>query len=280
MASTPKITIGAINIAADPHPTGIYWHLFQMVAEKAIPVWGKDWAKITEPQDRDTTPPSFFGRILVWTEIEDGKWLDQETDKEATPDEKDKIQIPEHLRPNFRSFNFVFLESKHLLVLEYINELGEHFGSKRAQYFFTELLSEEYLGPNEPDVSVTVVPSREALSRIYAMRLRRLEIFVVRPNADDLARDQKRLLDRLMKQGAKSQNLELKKRAKVPTIIPDDETQTLAQIAAAGNGHVTGEGTDADGKPTTESTKDHPKTVTAEVEVSSIGALFNALRRF
>jgi hypothetical protein len=61
---------------------------------------------------------------------------------------------------------------------------------------------------------------------------------------------------------------------------PREGGKFIAQIAAAGNGHVTGEGTDADGKPTTESTKDHPKTVTAEVEVSSIGALFNALRRF
>jgi hypothetical protein len=142
------------------------------------------------------------------------------------------------LDPNFRSFNFVFLEDRHLLIIEFKNELGEHFGSARALKLFSSLFSEEALGPDDPDVSVTVVPSHEGLRRIYAIpRLRRLEIFVLRPNADDLATEQKKLLDKLMKQGAKSQSVELKKRAKIKTITPDDETKTLAAIAAE-NGYV------------------------------------------
>lgn len=282
MARTPRLEIGAINIAADPHPEGIYRRLFQKVADRSIPIWGNDWAKITAPQDRETNPPSFYGRILIWTEIDkDGKWLNQETDKEATPTEKSAIQIPNTLDPNFRSFSFVFLEDRHLLVLEYRNEAGEKFGSVRAEKLFSSLFSEESLGPDEPDVSVTVVPSHEGLRKIYAIpRLRRLEIFVLRPNADDLAKDQKRLLDRLMKQGAKSQTLELKKRAKVKTITPDDETKTLAAIAAE-NGYVTGEGKRDDGTPVEESTKDHPKTISVEVEgPTSIATFYNAVKRF
>lgn len=136
MAKSPRITIGALNVVADPHPAGVYRQLFQQVAEQGVRVWGNDWAKITAPADRGTSPPSFYGRLLVWTEIDrDGKWLDQKTDKEATPTEKKKIQIPDNLDPNFRSFNFVFLENRHLLILEYRNELGEHFGSKRAERF-------------------------------------------------------------------------------------------------------------------------------------------------
>jgi hypothetical protein len=282
MAQSPKIVVGAINIASDPHPPGIYRRLFQKMADHGVPIWGNDWAKITPPQDRETEPPSFYGRILVWTEIDkDGKWLNQEKNKEATPNEKAAIQIPNTLDPNFRSFNFVFLEDRHLLVLEYKNELGEHFGAVRAERLFSSLFSEELLDQDDPDVSVTVVPSHEGLKRIYAIpRLRRLEIFVLRPNADDLAKDQKKLLDRLMKQGAKSQSLELRKRAGVKTITPDEETKTLAAIAAD-NGYVTGEGKRDDDTPVEESTKDHPKTVTVKVEgPTSIAAFFNAVRRF
>jgi hypothetical protein len=218
----------------------------------------------------------------VWTEIDKaGKWLNQETDKEATDVEKRAIQIPTSLDPNFRSFNFIFLEDRHLLVLEYRNELGEHFGPHRAEMLFSSLFSEESLGPDDPEVSVTVVPSHEGLRRIYAIsRLRRLEIFVVRPNADDIAKEQKKLLDRLLKQGAKSQSLELRKQAKVKTITPDEDTKTLATIAAE-NGYVTGEGKRDDGTPVKESTKDHPKTVKVEVEgPTSIATFFTAVRRF
>jgi Domain of unknown function (DUF4747) len=209
----------------------------------------------------------------------------QRSNTEATPKEKEAIQIPNILDPNFRSFNFVFLEDRHLLILEYRNELGEHFGASRADRLFSMLLSEENLakiwGSDAPEITVTVVPSHEALRRIYAIpRLRRLEIFIQRPNPDDLASEQRRILDRLMKQGAKSQTIELLKKAKVKSLTPDEETDTLAEVGA-NNGHVTGEGRTEDGKPILESTKDHPKVVGVEVEgTSSIGALFGALRRF
>ena len=282
MSQNVWLKIGALNIVADPHPTGIYRSLFQEVAEQAVQVWGNDWAKITAPDDRGTDPPSFYGRVLVWTEIDrDGKWLDQTTDKEATPAEKKKIQIPDNLDPNFRSFNFVFLEKRHLLVLEYRNKLGEHFGAKRAERFFAKLLNGKAIDDQIIDVTVTTIPSSEALERIYAIaRLRTLEIFVQRPNPDDLTDDANRILDRLVAQGAKNQTLRLEKKARIKTLKPDDDTMKLAEIGAA-NGHVTASGKTEDGKPVFESTKDHPKIVDVEVEgTSSIGAFYGALRNF
>lgn len=282
MAERPRIAVGAINISADPHPPGIYRRLFDENADRGVNIWGSDWAKITIPIDRETARPSFYGRVLVWTEIDkDGKWLDQKTDKEATSTEKQKIQIPDNLDPNFRSFNFVFLEDRHLLILEYRNELGEHFGPKRAERFFARLLNRQDEDPDAPEVTVTVVPSSEALEKIYAIpRLRWLEIFVQRPNPDDLTPDANRILDRLIAQGAKNQTVQLEKKARVPTLKPDEDTRKLAEIAAT-NGHVAGSGKTADGKPIYESTQDHPKTVNVEVEgPTSISAFYSALRNF
>jgi len=167
MAESVTITMGALNIAADPHPPGIYRRLFEVAANVPIRLWGSDWAKITPPVDRETSPPSFYGRVLVWTEIDrEGKWLNQAEDREATSLEKRNILIPEDLDPNFRSFNFVFLEHRHVLVVEFQNELGEHFGAQRAEKLFTRLLVKEESEEDEPIVEVTVVPSAEALDMI------------------------------------------------------------------------------------------------------------------
>lgn len=96
MADNVTIVLGALNIAADPHPPGIYRKLFEAAADVPVRVWGSDWAKITTPVDRESEPPSFYGRVLVWTEIDrDGKWLNQDEDREATPTEKRDIRIDE-----------------------------------------------------------------------------------------------------------------------------------------------------------------------------------------
>jgi hypothetical protein len=282
MADIVTITLGALNIAADPHPPGIYRRLFEAAADIQVRLWGSDWAKITAPIDRESDPPSFYGRVLVWTEIDrEGKWLNQVEDREATPVEKRNIQIPEDLDPNFRSFNFVFLEQRHRLVVEFQNELGEHFGAQRAEKLFSKLFVKEEPDEDDPVVEVTVVPSAEALERIFAMpKLRKLEINVVRPNPDGLDEQEERVLQKLLDQGAKEQTVILKKRAGIQKLTPDEETRTLAEIAA-NNGSVSGEGKDEDGKSVFESTKDHPKLVKAEVVgASSIGTFFAKLQSF
>ncbi|WP_426412563.1 DUF4747 family protein [Bradyrhizobium ganzhouense] len=281
MAENTTIVMGALNIAADPHPPGIYRRLFEAAADEPVRIWGSDWAKITAPIDRDTDPPSFYGRVLVWTEIDrDGKWLNQQEDREATPTEKRNIRIPEELDPNFRSFNFVFIEGRHLLIIEFQNELRENFGARRAETLFRKLFVKDEPEEDEPRVEVTVVPSAEALDLIFAMpRLWKLEITVVRPNPDSLDEHEERILQKLLDQGAKEQTVVLKKRPGIQKLTPDEDTRTLAQVAAI-NGSVSAEGRDEDGKTVFESTKDHPKTVKAEVGTSSVATFFSKIQSF
>src|SRR5262245_30431144 len=121
MAQIPVLEVGALNISASPHPEGIYRRLFSQVADKEVPVWGSDKAKITQPGPFEDQPNWLYGQILVWAEIDlDGKWINKSKNKEATPEEKRKVSeaIPRNLEPNFRAFNFIFIEDKHHLVLE------------------------------------------------------------------------------------------------------------------------------------------------------------------
>jgi hypothetical protein len=151
--AVPNISIGAINIAASPHPEGVYTALFRAVADKEIWVWGSDKAKITAPGPFEGKSDWLYGQILVWAEIDmKGKWLNKRKNKEATQEEKQKVAnaIPRDLEPNFRAFNYIFIVSKHRLVLEYKNELGQHFGPKRALTFFSRLFSQKNLSPDSP----------------------------------------------------------------------------------------------------------------------------------
>jgi hypothetical protein len=80
--------------------------------------------------------------------------------------------------------------------------------------------------------------------------------------------------------GAKSQDLELAKAAKVVTLKPDDEIKALADAATI-DGFVEGSGKTEAGANVFESTKLHPKVVELEVQGgSSFTAFLSSLFSF
>lgn len=283
MVGLNTIEVGAINIVASPHPEGIYRKILKKVANKEVFLGGSDKGKITEVTEAEDNPNILFGRVLVWAEIDtEGHWLNKRKNTEATDREKQEIAaaLPKDYEPNFRSFHFIFLEDKHRLIVEYRNELAQRFSPKRAELMFGRLF-EHFLDEIDPDIDVTVIPEDESLDKIFAIpRLRRLEIFVKRPNADDAADDAKRILGKLEKQGARSQKTELIKAAKIPTLKPDEQTIKQARVASE-NGYVTGDGRDESGKKVHESTAEHPKIRRLDIEgSSSLAAILSKLRLF
>jgi hypothetical protein len=275
-----RIVVGALNIAASPHPSGIYQRLFELSAETPIHLAGSDWAKITKVEPRGANV--LFGRILVWTEIDkNASWLNTTKNKEATADEKDKIAIPEDIRPNFKGFYFAINTANHLLLVEFRNEFGHSFGSKRAERFFSELLNLFAVTAGIDGVEVTAIPEDDSVDRILRMfSLRHLKIVLIKPNPDINTSDVNRVLNKLAENKARKQILELVKEARAPTLTPDEDTRKLAMIAST-NGYVEGQGKDKDGRQLTESTKEHPKRVSYVVgddqssEVQFISRLTN-----
>ncbi len=278
-----RIEVGALNIVASPHPDGVYRQVLRQVANKEVPLWGSDRAKITEFQEMEDRPDLLYGRILVWSEIDpDGKWLNKVKNVEATVEEKKEIAeaIPQDYEPNFRSFYFLFVEGKHRLVFEVRNELGQHFAPSRAERLF-ERLFERYLPDDAPSMSVTAIPEDDTLEKIFAIpKLRYLEIFLKPPNPDDLDEAAERVLRRLNRESAGSRKVTLVKAPKKKTLTPDHETKTVAAVAAKGNGSVTGEGKDENNKAVFESTEKHPKTRQLEVVGKTSFATFLSSLRF
>jgi hypothetical protein len=280
MADT-TIEVAALNIVASPHPPGTYLKLFQHVAGKEVPLWGSDRAKITEPRAIDGRADDFFGEVLIWTHIDtDIPWINKDTDTEATDEEMQPVveALPDNLEPNFRPFTYLLNQAEHIVLIETRNEARQRLAPKRAKRMFDLLF--EGLPPDLPEVDVTVIPEEESLEKIFAIqRLRKLEIFIKRPNPDDLGDDYKRIMDGLEAEGARSQKIEKIKAAKRPTLTPSDETKRLAVIAST-NGYVSGEGKDESGTAVFESTEGHPKIRKLDVNTSTFATIIAALRFF
>jgi hypothetical protein len=278
MADT-TIEVAALNIVASPHPPGIYVTLLQRIAGKEVLIGGSDRAKITEPRPIDGRPDDFFGEILIWAHIDtDIPWINKDKDAEATDEEMQPVvdALPSNLEPNFRPFMYILNQAEHILLIEARNEAGQRFSPTRAKRMFEKLC--QGLSADLPEVDVTVIPEEETLEKILAIkRLRKLEIFIQRPNPDDLGEDYKRIMDLLEQEGAKSQRIEKAKAAKQPTLKPSEETRRLAVIAST-NGYVSGEGKDESGTTVHESTKDHPKVRTLVVNTSTFATILSALR--
>ena len=132
-----KIIACALSFNADPHPTGIYIAALEKASEFVVRARGNDFLKITPPRKIEGHE-AYEGRILMWTEVDvDGTWLDTATDDEV--EDKSDISIPEHKKPNYRTFNYVFIEKDHQFYFESKNEFSENFGVSTAYKSFSNL---------------------------------------------------------------------------------------------------------------------------------------------
>lgn len=265
MAKKSKITLGGFNIVASPHPEGVYDQMLKIAAGKEVELWGSDHARITEPKEQSRNPDLLHGLIHVWTTIDRaGRWYDRARVGEADEEELSKISLPNHLDPNYRTFNYVFIRSKHRLIFEVKNEFGESLGIGRADRLFKKLFSRETLGADFPEIVVTPIPEDDAVDRVLSIhKINKLIIHLERPNADDL--DDEEVLAELEAQGARSQEITLLRSSDASTIALNNRNRKLAEVAAE-NGYVSGRGKDAQGKPAYVSTKEHPKIVPVEIQ--------------
>ena len=123
-----RIVVGGINIAATPHPSGIYRTLLESVANLSVGIGGADFAKLTQPELVSADRNVMTGRICVWTEIEKkGDWFNKETNDRASDEDKEAVQIPEQIAPNYRYFQYAIDLTKHVLMFEMKTELNHSF---------------------------------------------------------------------------------------------------------------------------------------------------------
>lgn len=244
-----------LNVAASPHPEGVYFRIFERAANRQVQYYGDSVATISKP---DRVKDGFFrGRIVCWTPInkDDPAVL---TDVLQEIDFNDlNIDIPDNVGFNGRVFLYIFREADHTLFVEIENDQRKRLSPQRARKVFALLFEDR--NDSSPLVEVTVIPDEDALKRILTIpKLKKLRIHIVRPNADD--GDISRIMDRLVAQKAKAQDIEYFAAPGAEGLDPDDQTKAEAGVAEH-NGFVEGAGQEEDGTSVKLSTREYPRII-------------------
>lgn len=203
-------------------------------------------------------------------------WFNSLTKEAATPEEREKVMIPEHMLPHLRRIHFHFRPKRH--ELWYVcQDRKARLGPKTAELFFQRLFEALRKKKDYPLIEVTSLPAADAVDDVLGIAsLEKLEILLKRPNADDGDADEERFLRRLEKQNA-SRSVTTLVAVKGQSIAPDDDTRDLAN-AASRNGNVIGTGHNEHGRPVVESTVERPL-ILPEIVNENVEPLLDVLRR-
>lgn len=261
MSRARKFPVSAINIAMhEPHSSSRYVELFQGLYKmrKIVVMRGAVGALIGSLSFVDSRNHSkgIVGELYQFIHLDSNEpWFDLKNLEEATQDDLSEINIPDHLKPHLARFFYVFYPDGHRIYIQ-TRSKNRTFGIASAAKLMKLLLSDRRMLPFG-DVEITVEPDKDTLSQIFRIKhLKKLDIDLVRPNPDDHEADERRLLRRLSRQGAKKMVVNLVA-ASDHDLEPDAETRTLAKVASS-NGKVVGRGRDSGGQVITKSTTEKP----------------------
>ena len=117
MAKPRRITIAEINISMHaPHSPDGYAELFRKIyrAQRAVALGKLHGAMIGSMygQNARVLPATFTGEIYRFVNIDPSNpWFNTRTQKAATEDDVEEVNIPEHLRPHLQRIPFAFNHS-------------------------------------------------------------------------------------------------------------------------------------------------------------------------
>ncbi len=256
MARLKSISAGVLNIKIHPHSPERYLELVNdcYAIGRIVKIRGSEWGMLASVREIAEGRPldgleGYFYRFISIDQSQ--PWTDIETRKLLTDEEGAVIpQIPDNLKPNTRAVFFVFLPRAHRLIFD-----SDQLSPRDAFRLVSGILADDAIVQKYGAVDVEIESSREAIERILALRLTKLEIVLSRPNQDDIGGLKEKILARMESQNARNWTETLSTRDE-DGIKPDEET--LAKMdAALSNGRVVGFGYRGEDR-VKESTINHP----------------------
>jgi|GEM_PF-994193 len=267
MPAERKFWMSGVNIVTHPHSPQRYVDLLRLLFAQRhhVPVRGAQHLMLGELYPLHSSNPvqGFQGRLYRFIHIDkNAGWFDISRNDVATEQELEKVNLPDHLRPNTETYDFVFYPHGHRL---YINTRSGKLVHNRYPMlsvgqvvkFLRALCSLNVVTESFGDVEITALPDQEHLEKILAIpQLRRLVIEVIKPNPDELSEAESEVFARFASMNVRKSKLELTAE-KHESIVVDNDTRKLAQVGAV-NGQVSGEGHTNSGRPVKESTVAKP----------------------
>ncbi len=253
--------ISALNIVTHPHSTAGYVRHFKSAfkAQKPVNLRGDAFGFVASCVEFDPKNPesALEGELFKFVDLDLENWFNIKRAEEASSEELAQIKIPVNLCPDLQRFRYVFFPDKHRFIFE--TKRGRNSLSPRAASRLVDgfLNSSEMALQGCPHADITVEQSKEQLAAILDMYdLRRLTIFLKRPNADEGDEGEKAILREMSDQNIQSSTTDLVAE-NGRSLDPNKRTQIMAHVAIS-NGNVSGSGKDESGKVIKEDTSDHP----------------------
>lgn len=260
-----KVVAGAINITIHPHSPETYVKLIRSASRNEASVqlrhdlFGR-LAHVTKVKDKLGNDETIIaGDIYKYVDIDlKGNWYDIDTRDVASDSEKDKINIPEQLKPDLAVFSFVFYPKNHLLVYQ-AYDAGKVLTPNYAEKIVRESLNSTALQAKYGIVNVKHLPETDKVEEIISLnKITEITLDSRRPNPDDLKSAERKFHDRLKKINAKTE-VRTYKADEGETLKPDSILKNEMRISAK-NGDTTVKHIDENDRKVVHTTVEHPLT--------------------
>jgi hypothetical protein len=243
-----------LNITTHPHSPQGYVDLFRRAKRSKVVVRarGERHAIISQFAPYGSEAAEYFGTMSTFVDFDPkAPWLNVTSGKQAEPDEVAEVSLPDNLKPSLIQAFIALDPTSHRLVVE------STLGTSSIIAAITGILNEERVRGTLEQVHVAVEQSREAVAAILGRPdLKRLEVYVFRPNPDDLGDEWDRdVQERLGNLNAAS----ISEVVEGSNIVPDSQLRAYAD-AAASHGRVIARHGER-GAITKSSTENHPVVV-------------------
>lgn len=235
MSRPSKIEVAAINIRIPADKKRDYSALIDEIfkSKRPVKIRGDSFLAITN-FDHETKSGSFSKYFNI--DI-DGDWFDIENFGPAAPEKVGEISIPETLRPNLSSFNFILNEDLHIICFEMYSD-SKYLSPNSVEKYFREILRDKNIHENFGRVEADIVKSFGEVDRILSLPyLRELFITIRRPNPDDISGDLASMIEESLREQNAEEYVEIIKSKNEDGLIPNGRTRKLANIGAD-NGFV------------------------------------------
>lgn len=272
------IHIGALNLVLQPHTPELYLKLLQKLARDKLTakVRGDNAVLLGSCHYLDVNNPlaGVRGEIYKFLKLDPkDSWFNLEMGETATADEVAEMNIPDHLKPHFKKFQYIFFPEGHRFYFV-SSKPKQSISPALVKRFFETVFAREDL-TEFGVLAVTVQPDPNGLEVLLSLpRLSLLKMEIDRPNPDDLEALEGDILERLNRMNARTERIEFLE-ASSEGIKPDKHVVALAGVASE-NGFVYAEGRDDTGIKKFMSTKNMPMHETAKYN-PNLSSEFDAL---
>jgi hypothetical protein len=237
MARPAKIEVAALNIRIPKDKDRDYVALLVKIVELRVGlrVYGDKFVALTRFNSEN-----FTGTISKYSEIDtEGEWFDTESFDVAEADLVSGVQIPDRLRPNLVTFDYILYPENHILVFETYSG-SKSLSAATMEKYFKSIVQREEVKRQFGWIEIDTVKCVGEVERILGLpMLKELKITIRRPNPDGLPYDlAEEIENRLFEQNGE-EYIEVLRSNNDDGLKPNDRTKDLAYVAAD-NGQVSG----------------------------------------